>query len=67
MGGAGMAAVCTGILAPSGRAGIGKGDAVSPFLVCRAKPARQTIIRAADTPDKTKVGRKPVTACGQPW
>ena len=54
-----MATVVAGILAPSGRAGIEKGDAVSPFPVRRAEAARQISIRAADTADPNKVGRKP--------
>ena len=69
MGGAGMVAAGTGIPALSGRLFFGD------FLLARqAKEShppprgkRQIKnIRAADTPDKNKVGRKAVTACGQP-
>jgi hypothetical protein len=62
MGGAGMAAVCTGILAPSGRLFF------AYFLFGEAKESKPPPrgkrqiknIRAADAPFKNKVGRKPL-------
>ena len=54
MGGAGMAAVCTGILAPSGERGLKRGGG-SPFSRRRAASGREKDIRAADTPDKTRL------------
>ena len=54
MGGAGMAAVCTGILASSGERGLERGMWYPPFPPPRGKRQIKNI-RAANTPDKTKL------------
>ncbi|MCQ4144006.1 hypothetical protein [Vogesella sp. AC12] len=64
MGGAGMAAVCTGILAPSGERGL-KGAAAAPFPAAARQAADKNHPRSGYN-RQNKVGRKPVTACGQP-
>ncbi|OHC68319.1 MAG: hypothetical protein A2045_01440 [Rhodocyclales bacterium GWA2_65_20] len=80
MGGAGMAAAGTGIPAPSGRLFFGDfllakqkkvtrsflRDATLASLSQRGK-RQMNNIRAADTLDKNKVGRKAVMTCGQPF